>query len=139
VTETSTTAGPVFPAGRYGRRREPGRSRRLAVLLSVVGALLGLTVAGVYYQRYGDHTYAGRVVTSTDATADGVTVRLEVHKPAGEAGVCRLRAFAPDRSEVGYAEVPVPAAERNATLTYRLSTTGPAVPAQLLGCRPATR
>jgi hypothetical protein len=139
VSEPST-ATPVFPPGRYGRRRDPAGSRRgPALALGVVVALLALLLAGLLYQRWGDHTYTGQLVAFTDITDDGVTVRLQARKPAGKAGVCRVRALASDHSEAGYAEITLPTGHARPALSYRIATTARPVAAELLGCGPAAR
>ena len=51
MTETSVT----FPPGRYGRRREPRRSRRwVSALLLALVVLAGTLIAVSLYLRYGD-------------------------------------------------------------------------------------
>ena len=59
----------MFPPGRYGRRREPRRTRTAVttfVLVSTLLAILALTVA--LYLRFGDPAYEAQVVTYTDVT-----------------------------------------------------------------------
>jgi hypothetical protein len=68
VTETNAItpdAAPVFPPGRYGRRRASRRARRwvtAAVALAAVAAGLVLTLR--LHQQYG----AGRTTRSWSAT-----------------------------------------------------------------------
>ena len=87
MTRTLTdinTSTPIFPAGRYGKRRESRRTPRSRVLLfAVAGALVGLLLAVVLYQRYGTPEYRPQVVNFQ--TADNhVTMRFQVHKPSGD-------------------------------------------------------
>src|SRR4051812_36603135 len=62
VSETRATTAPVFPPGRYGRRRD-GRRRRLvpalALALVLVGSLL-LTVR--LYHQYGQTDYQAQII-----------------------------------------------------------------------------
>jgi Domain of unknown function (DUF4307) len=133
VTEINTTA-PIFPPGRYGKRREPGRNTRGRVLLlAVAGALVGLLLAVVLYQRYGTPGYQPQVVHFQTAT-DHVTMRFQVHKPSGDPATCHVRARNRAGAEVGAADVAVPAG-KTVTVTYTLATSGPPVSAEVPVCR----
>jgi Domain of unknown function (DUF4307) len=132
VTETDTPA-PTFPAGRYGRRREPRRNTRGPVLLLAVGSLVGLLLAVVLYQRYGAPDYRPQVVNFQTA-GDHVTMRFQVHKPSGDPVTCHVRARDRDGVEVGAADVAVPAG-KTVTVTYTLATSGPPVSAEVPVCR----
>src|SRR2546430_8110967 len=127
VTEIDTSA-PIFPAGRYGKRREPRRNTRgLVLLLAAAGALVGLLLAVVLYQRYGTPDYRPQVVNFQTA-GDHVTMRFEVHKPSGDPVTCHVRARNRDGAEVGAADVAVPAGKTVAP-TDTLATSGPPVSA----------
>src|SRR5687768_1250780 len=67
VTETHATAGtgaPVFPPGRYGRRREPRRRRPwLVALLVVVVVAAGAALSVRLYRQYGDPAYDAQVLS----------------------------------------------------------------------------
>src|SRR4051812_9709685 len=73
VGQHATAGAPMFPPGRYGRRRSP-RARRtwpmwlVAVLIAVAAA--GLTVR--LYQQYGNPDHQGQVVTESERTAEHV-------------------------------------------------------------------
>ncbi|HKT01280.1 MAG TPA: DUF4307 domain-containing protein [Rugosimonospora sp.] len=130
---------PIFPPGRYGRRREPGHGRRwLSVALAVLalGAVLWLTVR--LYTQYGANPYqAGPVRYGT--VADGqITVSFDVRKPAAGTGICRLQATDASGAETGYAEVTV-GTGATVTVTHTLPTRGRAVQVAILGCRAAPR
>ena len=123
----------MFPPGRYGRRRAVrGRVRRLSVLVSVAGALLGLVLAGVLYARYGAPAYRPTVV-GYELADDHATVRLRVHKPAGRAAVCHVRAVARSGAEVGAADVPVPVGA-DVTVTHTFPTGGRATVVTVSAC-----
>jgi hypothetical protein len=137
VTETPPATGgaPVFPPGRYGRRRSPRtRARRLPVL-TVLGALLGLVLTVLLYVRFGAATYQPSVL-GFELADDHVTVRFEVHKPADRAAVCRVRARALAGNEVGAADVAVPTGNP-VVVTYTLPTTAKPVSAEVPRCAAA--
>jgi hypothetical protein len=139
VSETHATtpaATPVFPPGRYGRRREParrGRTVAMVALLAVLAATVALAVR--LYQQYGDPAYGSEVISYTDITESQISVRFRVHLPAGEGAVCAVRARARDGAVVGRAEVPVPAGSRE--ITYRLATSARPFIGEVVRCRAA--
>jgi hypothetical protein len=128
---------PVFPPGRYGRRREPAGPRRwLAIPVLAIVLLAAVWVAWTLYQRYGRPTFNPSPATVVEVTDATVTVRFTVHKSADEQGSCRVRVRDYSGVPVGYADAPV-GAGRNLTVTVSLPTTGRAYAADVLGC--ATR
>lgn len=132
---TAGAGGPVFPPGRYGRRRsERRRPRWVGWLPVVLGALLGLTVAVVTFQRYGNPQYRQAVV-AFELADDHVTVKFEVHKPADRTAVCRVRARSSSGEEVGAADVTVPVGA-SVTMTYTLPTRDRPVSAEVPRCGP---
>lgn len=144
MTETHATippGAPVFPPGRYGRRREPGRRRPLlpALLALALVAVLGL-VAAKLYRQYGDPAYDAEVVTYTDVTDTQVVITFRVRVPAGGTASCLLRARSHDGLEVGHEEVTVPGRPGAAqvTTTHRLATTARPFVGEVLRCRPAS-
>ena len=134
---TNTPGAPVFPPGRYGRRREPRRARRwlLAVLVVV---LLVATFALVerLYGRYGNPPYQPQVTGTGQISDTSVTVTLNVRKRDPGPAVCRIQATDRSGAEVGYAEVPV-GTGATVTTTYTLPTKGRAYAVDALGCRGA--
>lgn len=143
MTETHATVAPgapVFPPGRYGRRREPGRRRPLVPLLLAVVLLatLGL-VAAKLYRQYGDPRYDAQVITYTEITDSQVVVDFRVTVPAGGSATCVLRARAADGAEVGREEVTVTArpGERQVDARHRLATSARPFIGEVLSCRPA--
>ncbi|WP_406046388.1 DUF4307 domain-containing protein [Micromonospora sp. NBC_00898] len=143
MTETHATiapGAPVFPPGRYGRRREPGRRRPLVPLLLAVVLLatLGL-VAAKLYRQYGDPRYDAQVTTYTEITDSQVVVDFRVTVPTGGSATCVLRARAADGAEVGREEVTVTArpGERQVDARHRLATSARPFIGEVLRCRPA--
>lgn len=139
-THASTPQPPVFPPGRYGRRRDPRRQRRwpLALLL-VVTVALGALVTVRLYRQYGDPNYRAQVITYQDITDSQVVVRFQVTVPPGGSAVCLVRARSRDGAEVGHEEVRVtaPPGERQVSATHRLATTARPLVGEVLRCRPA--
>jgi hypothetical protein len=136
VTETRATA-PVFPPGRYGRRRE-GRRRPLVPVLFAVATLLVLVGLAVrLYGQYGDPTYDAQVIRYTGITDSRITVDFTVRVPAGGAAACALRARAYDGSEVGRRTVTVTASAnaRLITASETVPTTAKAFIGEVVRCR----
>ncbi|WFE67478.1 DUF4307 domain-containing protein [Micromonospora sp. WMMD714] len=143
MTETHATipgAAPVFPPGRYGRRREPERRRPVLRWLLAAALITGLVLAATQlYQRYGDPEYKPEVITYTGITDTGVQVDFRVTVPPGGSAVCLVRARSHDGAEVGHEEVTVTAApgQRHVTTRHRLTTTGRPFIGEVVRCRPA--
>jgi len=128
------TAPPVFPPGRYGRRREPGRRRHpLIVVLLIPVVVVGLWIAWTLYDKYGSPTFNPSSATAVDVTDTSVTVRFSVHKPAGQTGSCRVRARDYSGTEVGAADVPI-GAGTDLTIAYPLPTSARAYAVDVVGC-----
>src|SRR4051794_32547330 len=91
VNETRATT-PVFPAGRYGRRRD-GKRHLIApiVILSAV-LVLCLLIAVRLYRQYGNPSYHAQIIGWSDVTDTHMTIDFAVRVPAGEAASCTLRA-----------------------------------------------
>lgn len=137
ITATPT---PLFPPGRYGRRREPRRARRWPVAaLAALALVASLAVAVRLYQQYGDSTYEPHVTGITDLTGTGGTVEFTVTVPAGTAAVCTVRARASSGEEVGRdrVEVRAQAGESRVTVVHRLTTTARPRVVEVPGCGPA--
>ncbi len=132
----TTTTAPVFPPGRYGRRREPRRGRRwLAYLLLVPVLAAGLLLAVKLYDQYADSTNFQPIVTGFTVVSDQrVEIRYEVGKADSGPATCRLQASGESSNEVGYAEVPVPSGS-DVRGSYTMTTTARAYDVKVLGCR----
>ncbi|GLH98032.1 DUF4307 domain-containing protein [Phytohabitans aurantiacus] len=143
MTEThpTTTAGaPVFPPGRYGRRREPRRQRRWLVALlvtAVVAAGVGLAIR--LYQQYGDPSYNAQVTSYSGISDTGIDLEFRVNVPEGGKALCVLRARSRDGAEVGKAEVQVAASagDTRPLTRYRLATSARPVIGEVVRCRAA--
>lgn len=138
MTETNATTPPgtpVFPPGRYGRRREPQRHGRLVAALALI-AVVAVTVAIAVrlYQQYGDPAYDSRLLRYTGVTDSQIVITFRVNTPPGKGATCAVRARGADGAVVGRAEVPVPAGQRE--VTYRLTTTTRPVTGEVIRCRP---
>ncbi|MFG1673237.1 DUF4307 domain-containing protein [Micromonospora sp. NPDC049282] len=143
MSETHATVAPdapVFPPGRYGRRREPRRRRPLllALVVTVVLAVLGLGAAKLYTQ-YGDPAYQGEVISYTGITDSRVVVDFRVTVPPGGSATCLLRARSHDGAEVGHVEATVTAEPGQRHVRYRQEVPTSARPfiGEVLRCRPA--
>ena len=139
MTETPATA-PVFPPGRYGRRRAPRARRRwLVPVLAALVVAAGVWAAARLYDQYGDPAYDARVVRYTGITDTGVAVDFTVRVPPGGSARCVLRARAYDGAEVGRAEVTVRAAPggRTAAGRHTVATTARPFIGEVVRCRAA--
>jgi hypothetical protein len=143
VTETHATppsGAPVFPPGRYGRRRSAGRRRPWLVALLALGAIAVTSLIAVrLYQMYGNPHYDATVITYTDVTDSQMVITFRVTVPAGESATCVLRARARDGAVVGRADVRVAAPSSDTTITssQRVPTSRKAFVGEVLRCRPA--
>ncbi len=139
MTETPATA-PVFPPGRYGRRREPRRTPRwLVPVLVALVILAGVGAGARLYRQYGDPNYKATVIRYTDITDTGVTVDFSVQVPPGGSARCALRGRSYDGAEVGRAEVTVTAApgERTVTSRHTVATSGRPFIGEVVRCAAA--
>jgi hypothetical protein len=143
VTETHATippGAPVYPPGRYGRRREPGRRRPLLaglLLAALLAALVLITVR--LYGQYGDPAYDADVITYTGITDSQIDIDFRVNVPTGGSAVCVLRARSADGAEVAREEVTVTARAGAGRITarHRLTTTARPFVGEVVRCRPA--
>jgi hypothetical protein len=135
---TTPTGTPVFPPGRYGRRRAPRRARpRLVAVLVAAALLVGAVAVLPLYRKYGDPTYDAQVITYTGITDRSVDVTFRVTVPPGGSAICLVWPCPRDHATVGHEEVRVVAApgERLVTTTHRLVTTGRPMIGEVLRCR----
>jgi hypothetical protein len=137
VTETRATA-PVFPPGRYGRRRDGRRHILVPALFAVALTAILVLVSVKLYRQYGDPTYDAQVIRYTGVTETQVTVDFFVTVPAGGSATCLLRARSYDGAEVGRRTVTVtaPDGERRATASEPVPTTARPFIGEVLRCGP---
>lgn len=134
--------GPVFPPGRYGRRRDPARQRRQRWLSYVIATMVVcacVAVAVKLYRQYAQAPYQVHIMSVTDLTDTSVTVTFEVGKPAGEPASCTVLGHTREGEQVGQATVDIPAGEPDQTrmrVTFTLGTSKRPVTAEVPGCGP---
>ena len=136
--ETRATT-PVYPPGRYGRRRDGRRHLAVPILVALLIVGLSVLVAVRLYRQYGDPRYNPQIVGWTDVTATQMTVRFTVRVPPGGAASCLLRARSYDGAEVGSRTVTVVAIGDNTVIdaSETVPTTARAAVGEALRCRPA--
>lgn len=131
---------PVFPAGRYGRRREDRRTPKWLVGIAAVSFAVAATLVGVnLYQAYGKGDYTASVTKFTDMTDNQVVVTFMVRLPAGGTAKCVVRARDINGAEVGREEITVTPGDdpRSTVVSHRLATSARPVTGEVQGCRPA--
>ncbi len=77
---------------------------------------------------------AGELISFKVTSPNKVTVTWKVQRPEDASIFCVLRAQDIDKTDVGYATVPVPAGPKYSNISYNLTTNGQAVLAEVLGC-----
>ena len=142
MTETPATtppARPIFPPGRYGRRREPRRTPRWVTAVIAV-ALAGLTgLAGVtLFKAYGERDYSASVTAFADVTDTQVVVTFTIRLPVEGTAKCVVRARDETGVEAGREEIIVKAGPDPArtVVSHRLVTRTRPVTGEVQGCRP---
>jgi uncharacterized protein DUF4307 len=141
-TQPTPQPAPVFPAGRYGHRRDPAALRRRRLVGFALGALTVLVatlIAVKLYQQYAAAPYQVSNVTTTNLTDTSFTVHFTVSQPAGKPARCTIVGHTRDGLEVGRGEVEVPAAapsDSSSQVTFTLATTARAVIGEVQGCGP---
>src|SRR5690349_15194077 len=81
---------PIYPPGRYGRRRDPRPPRRgRTVVVAVAGGLVGLLLALVMFDRY--HARYQPRVLDYQLGDRSATVRFDVTHQGERELVCHLR------------------------------------------------
>src|SRR5258705_11560537 len=137
------TLPPVFPPGRYGRRRDPGyrqRRRWLMYLAATLVVLGGVAIAIKLYHQYAQAPYQVTVVNVANVSDTGVTVTFDVTTPPGQGATCTVQGHTRDGELVGEAIVDVPPGDPDQTtsrVTYALVTTKKPVTGEVPGCGPA--
>ena len=138
MSETRTTT-PVFPAGRYGRRRSGRRRAVLPIVVLVLIVAGSLLLSVQLYQRFGQTDYDARIVGWDEPSTTEMVIEFKVRVPAGGAASCVLRARDYDGFEVGRRTVVVRAGASDSSIQTReaVPTTARASVGDVLGCRPA--
>ncbi|MEV4705702.1 DUF4307 domain-containing protein [Actinoplanes sp. NPDC049316] len=138
MSETRATT-PVFPPGRYGRRRDGRRRPAAVIVFGVIVAALAVLLSVRLYQQYGDPTYDAQIVRWTGATETQITIDFTVRVPRGGAATCTLRARDYNGAEVGTRTVTVRAAGDKSTIEASevVPTTAKAFVGEVLRCRAA--
>ncbi|MEV6598087.1 DUF4307 domain-containing protein [Actinoplanes sp. NPDC051346] len=136
VSETRATA-PVFPPGRYGRRRDGRRRPAVPIIFAVVVAIAAVALAFRLYQQYGNPHYDAQIVRWTGVTETQITIDFTVRVPAGGAATCKLRARDYAGNQVGIQTVTVRATGTDSTIEASevVPTTAKAFVGEVLGCR----
>ncbi|GAA1602263.1 DUF4307 domain-containing protein [Actinoplanes couchii] len=139
MSETHATT-PVFPPGRYGRRREGGPRRLVPIVWTLVFALgLGGLTWG-YYVRYGSTDYTADIIGWSDSSDREMVIEFRVRVPEGATAMCMLRARDFEGYEVGRRAVTVPAPDGGGTVEVReaVPTKERGAVGDVMGCRPAS-
>jgi hypothetical protein len=136
VSETRTTA-PVFPPGRYGRRRDGRRHLAVPIAALAVVIVVCLLISVRLYRQYGDPQYDSQIVRWTGVTATQMTIDFTVQVPAGGSATCYLRAQAYDGTVLGSRTVTVSATGGDTTIeaSEAVTTTGRASVGQVVRCQ----
>ena len=115
----------------------PSRSSRNQVVLSVVGALVGLAFAIALYRTVGPDTSAATQARGFEVVSDAsVVVEFELAREPGEPATCVVRARGESGLEVGRRQFDVPpSGQRSIVVREALPTTERAVTGELVGCR----
>jgi Domain of unknown function (DUF4307) len=143
VTETPATtplARPIFPPGRYGRRRAFRPTPRWVTLVAAAAVAVVAALAGVtLFRAYGERDYAASVTAFTDITDTQVVVTFTVRLPAEGTAKCVVRARDASGAEAGREEITVKAGPDpgRTVLSHRLVTRTRPVTGEVQGCRPA--
>jgi uncharacterized protein DUF4307 len=139
VSETRATH-PVFPPGRYGRRRDGRRRLGLPILFGALILAFTVFLAIRLYTTYGDPDYDPQIVGWSEVTASNMTIDFTVRVPAGGSASCVLRARSYDGAEVGRRTVTITAAPgaTTAEAKERVTTTKLASHGDVLRCGPVT-
>jgi uncharacterized protein (DUF58 family) len=133
---TTPASGPVFPPGRYGKRREGSRRRWPGLLVFALVIAAMVTIAVRLYGQYGTVQISPTVTNLTSVSDSSVTVTIRVQKPQAPA-VCTVDAEARDGTVVGTAEVDVPAGT-DVTVTHTVATRARPYIAEIPSCRSAS-
>ena len=140
-THTTTPVQPIiFPAGRYGRRRDHRSTSRWTVAIAALAAGAVAVVIGLsLFRAYGEGDYRASVTSFTDVTDNQVVVTFQVRLPEGGSAKCVVRARDATGAETGREEIVVKAGPNpgQTVASHRLATRSRPVTGEVQGCRPA--
>jgi uncharacterized protein DUF4307 len=133
---STPVSGPMFPPGRYGKRRGETRRRwpKLLAFALVIAAMVAIAVR--LYGQYGNDQFSPTVTNLTDVSDSSVTVTIRVQKPQAPA-VCMVDAEGRDGTVLGSAEVRVPAGT-DVTVTHTVTTRSRPYIAEVPSCHAAS-
>ncbi|MEV6343546.1 DUF4307 domain-containing protein [Actinoplanes sp. NPDC051851] len=138
MSETRATA-PVFPPGRYGRRRD-GRRRSLPLVVAgVLCAALMIALTWSYYLKFGQTDYDPQIIGWSEPTDAEMVIKFSVRIPEDATASCVLRARDYQGYEVGTRTVAIPAPAGGGAITVEESvpTTARGSVGDIMSCRPA--
>jgi len=137
VNETRATT-PVFPPGRYGRRRDGKRHVIAPIVIGLIVIVASVALTVRLYRQYGDTDYEGQIVGWTGVTEAQMIIDFTVRVPAGGSASCVLRARAYDGAEVGRRTVTVAAPAGHTTIeaSEPVPTSARAAVGDVIACRP---
>lgn len=138
VSETRATT-PVFPPGRYGRRRETGRRRPLPLIVAgVVVGIVAIALSWAYYQKFGQTDYSPEIIGWNEPTDTQMVIKFRVRVPDGEIAACVLRARDYQGYELGTRTVNVPARSGGGEIvvTESVPTSARGSVGDVMSCRP---
>lgn len=125
------------PAARYGRQRLSRRQRRwIALALTALALVAGVTVAIIAFQRFGSADVKGETggYRLVDDETVEVTISVTRDDPA-QPVVCIVRARSIDGSETGRREILVPAStQKTVQVTAVVKASRPPVVGDVYGC-----
>ena len=136
VSETHATA-PVFPPGRYGRRRDGSRRTWPLIIAALIAALVATGLAVTFYDKFGQTDYTADIIGWNEPTPAELVIQFRVRVPEGGTASCMLRARDYDGFEVGRraVEVPAPPGGGSVELSEAVPTKARASVGDIMGCR----
>jgi uncharacterized protein DUF4307 len=138
VSETRATT-PVFPPGRYGRRRAGKRPPVVGIVVAVLVVAACVLLSVRLYHRFGQTDYQAQIVGWQEPSDQQTVIRFTVRVPAGGAASCVLRARDFNGTEVGRRTVVVRAAGADTGIDAEeaVATTARASVGEVIGCQSA--
>ena len=138
MSETRATT-PVFPPGRYGRRRAAKRTPVAAIVVGVLVVVACVLLAVRLYDRSGQTDYLAQLVGWQEPRDQQTVIKFTVRVPSGGAASCVLRARDFNGNEVGRRTVVVRAegADTGIEAEEAVPTTARASVGEVLSCQSA--